>query len=191
MEIQNLDIPQGQYASFGRRFLALLLDFMILFIPASIMGQIVPVVGSLVVWFFYTPMFESSELRATLGKHLMGIQVTDAMGRRVSFRTSLIRNVLKIISSALCFFGYLIALFTSKRQTLHDLLAETLVVYGRSERPIADAWLESVRDLFQATPLATGSLNSSLSQLERLQELRNSGALTEEEFQAQKAKILK
>ncbi len=169
------------YASLGRRFLALLLDFMILSIPCAIAGHVVPVVGSLVVLFFYAPILESSEMRATLGKHLVGIQVADPMGRRISLRAATVRNILKFVSSVLLFIGFFFALFTQKKQTLHDLLADTLVVYGRRECSIADAWMASVRELFHSGPL---------SQLERLQALRDRGTLTEEEFQEQKRKIL-
>ncbi len=178
------------YASLGRRFLALLLDLMILFIPCAIAGHVIPVVGSLVVLFFYAPILESSEIRATLGKHLVGIQVTDPMGRRISLRAAMVRNVLKFVSSMLLFIGFFFALFTQKKQALHDLLADTLVVYGRSERPIADAWMASVRELFRSGPLSANESFSALSQLERLQALRDKGTITEEEFQEQKQKIL-
>jgi uncharacterized RDD family membrane protein YckC len=170
------------YASLGRRCLAMLLDFMILAIPCLIASQIIPVLGSLMVLFFYAPVLESSEIRATLGKHLVGIQVSDPMGRRISFRAALVRNGLKFVSSVLLCIGFFFALFTEKRQTLHDLLADTLVVYGRSERPIGDAWMATVRELFSSP--------SPLSALERLQSLRENGTLTEEEFQQQKRKIL-
>ena len=178
------------YASLGRRFLAFLLDSMILFIPCAIAGHVIPVVGGLIVYFFYAPILESSEIRATLGKYLVGIQVTDPMGRRISLRAATARNVLKFVSSVLLFIGYFFALFTQRKQTLHDLLADTLVVYGRSERPIADAWMENVRELFQSTPLASNGASASLSKLERLQALRDKGALSEEEFREQKRKIV-
>lgn len=178
------------YASLGRRFLALLLDLMILFLPCAIAGHIIPVVGSFIVLFFYAPILESSEIRATLGKHLVGIQVTDPMGRRISLRAATVRNVLKSVSSVLLFIGFFFALFTQRKQTLHDLLADTLVVYGRSERPIADVWMANVRELFQASPSSAYESTSTLSQLERLQALRNNGSLTEEEFQQQKRRIL-
>ncbi|MGK5081717.1 RDD family protein [Bdellovibrionota bacterium FG-1] len=188
-----MPLDMTSYAPLGRRFLALLLDLMILFIPCALAGHIIPVIGSLVVLFFYAPILESSELRATLGKHLVGIQVTDPMGRRISLRAATIRNVLKFVSSMLLFIGFFFALFNPKKQTLHDLLADTLVVYGRSERPIADAWMAQIRELFQSSPAPTEPTEtpSVLSQLERLQALRDKAALTEDEFQEQKRALLK
>ncbi len=171
------------YSSLSRRALALVLDSIILAIPCAVMGHIIPVLGGLVVAFFYAPVLESSEIRATIGKSLMGIQVTDMNGGRISFRAALIRNILKAVSSLLLFLGFVVALFTEKKQTLHDLIADTLVVYGRSPRPIGDAWMSCVRELFNMEA-------SPVSELERLQALRDRGALTEEEFQEQKRKIL-
>ena len=84
--------------------------------------------------------------------------------------------------------GFFFALFTEKKQTLHDLLADTFVVYGKNQRSIADAWIENVRNLFRSVPHFSNK--STLSQLERLQALRDQGALTEQEFQEQKRKIL-
>lgn len=193
METQPL-VPQP-YASISRRIMALLLDGLVLALPAAIASHMIPGVGGAIVWFFYSPVLESSELRATLGKYWMGIQVVGLDGRRISFKTSIIRNFLKVFSSILLFIGYLVALFSDKKQTLHDLVAETLVVYGRNELPIFEIWLNHVRSLFgygPATSSTTGRSSSAdkVSELERLQSLREKGALSEEEFQAEKRRVL-
>jgi uncharacterized RDD family membrane protein YckC len=178
------------YAPLGKRLLAFILDLIILVIPSSIAGHIIPIVGGIIVLFLYGPILESSEIKATLGKHLVGIQVVDMMGRKISLRMAVLRNVLKFVSSVLLFIGFFFAIFTRKKQTLHDLLSDTLVVYGRSDYPIADAWLKGVKDLFQFDSFPSQESSQTLDQLERLQALRNQGALTEEEFQEQKRKIL-
>ncbi len=178
-----MDSYSSSYSSLSRRAIALLLDWMILAVPCAVMGHIIPVLGGLAVAFFYAPILESSEIRATIGKHLMGIQVTDMQGGRITFRDALIRNLLKAFSTLLLFLGFFVALFTEKKQTVHDLVADTLVVDGRSDRAIGDAWITGVRELFNME-------GSSVSELERLQALRDRGALTEEEFQEQKRKIL-
>lgn len=188
MNTQEVLSPDSLYASLGRRLLAFILDAVILFLPCAIGGHLIPFIGGVIVWFFYAPILEASELRATLGKHLMGIQVVDTAGRRISLRASIIRNVLKFASSILLFIGFFFALFTARRQALHDILAETTVVYGRSSQPVADAWIATTRDLFQTH--SPGSSHSTISQLERIQTLRDRGALTEEEFQEQKRRIL-
>ncbi len=186
------------YSSLTRRLGAWLIDGLILGVMSVIIFQILPFVGGVVVWFFYAPIFECSEIRATPGKHLMGIQVADLMGRRISFRASLVRNVMKIVSTAILFIGYFFALFSDRKQTLHDLFADTVVVYGRSEVPIADAWTAATKELFRAGQNAVGPTSGEASpnsgniaeQLERLQALHDRGVLTQDEFEAAKRKIL-
>lgn len=175
------------YATFGRRILAFCLDGLIMAIPIAIGNHLVPIIGGVIILFLYGPILECSELRATLGKHLMGIQVADLQGRRISFQASLIRNVIKIFSTGILFLGYFFALITQRRQALHDLLADTVVVFGRNEKPVVDAWIETSREVFGG--LKPNSADS-LTKLERLQALREKGAITEDEFQAQKKAIL-
>lgn len=176
-------------ASIGRRLGAMILDGVIVGVLSMILGHAIPVIGSLLVMAAYAPVLESSEVRATIGKHLMGIQVADLSGGRISFRTGLIRYVMKFVSSVLLFAGYFVAFFTEKKQTLHDLVAETVVVYGRSERPLVDAWLDQLKAIFRSDG-GKGDVARNLAELERLQALRERGALTEEEFQAQKRKLM-
>jgi uncharacterized RDD family membrane protein YckC len=177
--------PLMEYASFGRRTGALFLDWFILFIPFAVANHIVPILGGVIVFVLYAPILESSALEATLGKYWMGIQVKDAVGRRVSFKTALLRNIAKIFSTSFLFLGFIPALFTRQKQSLHDLMVGTIVVFGRSESTVASAWENSVRNLFRS-PLTA---ESAISKLEKLQDLRERGALTEEEFQAQKSKL--
>ncbi len=185
----ELEVLVTEYASFSRRFIAVVLDFLILIVPCIIAGHIVPFIGGLIVVFFYAPVLECSSLRATIGKHLVGIQVVDIEQRRISFQSSLIRNVLKIISTSFFFLGHFVALFTRRHQSLHDMLSDTIVVYGRSEEPIVPAWTNSVRRIFSSKFISIEE--DSLTKLERLQRLREKGAITEEEFLIQKKKILK
>jgi uncharacterized RDD family membrane protein YckC len=173
------------YASFGRRLGAALLDLLIMFIPAAILGSALPVVGGLIVWFFYAPFFESSVIRATIGKKLMGIQVSDVAGGRLSFKAAFLRSVMKFVSSCFLFIPHLLALFTQRRQALHDIVAESVVVYGRVEIPAVDAWLEQAREVFGGIAKSLPS-QDRLSELERLQGLYERGALNKEEFEAEK-----
>ena len=194
MQIDSTDmISPATYASMSRRLGAWLLDAVILGVFGLIAANVIPVLGGIAIWFFYAPILEASAIRATLGKHLMGIQVADLAGRRISFRAALIRNVMKIVSTAILFIGYIFALFSMRKQTLHDLLAETTVVYGRSEMSIADAWVDETKALFRSGEGAASDAKQAGSfadELERLQALRNSGALTADEFDAAKKKIL-
>lgn len=88
------------------------------------------IVGNLVVvpamWLYFGLMTSSSK-QATLGKMAMGLIVTDVRGERISFARASVRFFASLLS-AMTTVGYLIQPFTDKRQALHDVIAETLVV---------------------------------------------------------------
>ena len=123
-----------QYAGFGKRFLAALLDGIILLIINKILGfalggntNLVALVGILVGWVYYAVQ-ESSPKQATIGKQALGIVVTDLNNQQISFVTATIRHFSKILSAIILLIGYIMVLFTEKKQGLHDMLAGTLVV---------------------------------------------------------------
>jgi uncharacterized RDD family membrane protein YckC len=137
------------YSSILQRFLAMLIDWAILLIPCAIAGHIIPVLGALVVVFFYYPVFESSKIQSTIGKHLMGIQVVGLNGERIDFRTACLRLILKLVSMLFLFIGHFFVFFTEQKQAFHDLIAGTIVTYGRNETvSVADAWVFQVREIF-------------------------------------------
>jgi uncharacterized RDD family membrane protein YckC len=184
------DFYPSEYAGFWRRFLAMFLDFLVMIVPGMIFQNIIPIVGGIIAWFLYAPLLESSDLKGTLGKYWVGIQVIDTKGRRLTFQAALLRNLMKLVSTTLCFVGHLAALFTAKSQAVHDLLAESLVVYGRTEQSVWEAWLGSFKRVFPSAEGAGAGRRDALSRLERLQTLREKGAISEEEFQTEKGKIL-
>jgi uncharacterized RDD family membrane protein YckC len=61
----------------------------------------------------------------------MNIRVTNLNGLKPKFSEILIRNLAKIISTATFFFGYFYLFLNKKQQTLHDLMANTLVIKDR------------------------------------------------------------
>lgn len=131
-----------QYASFGKRFLAALLDVVILtiinilvrFVLGLVLGRAAAQVGSLlgilIAWAYYAYQ-ESSDKQATIGKQALGIVVTDLEGKRIDFIKATIRYFSKILSSLILLIGYIMAAFTEKKQALHDMIAGTLVVEKR------------------------------------------------------------
>jgi uncharacterized RDD family membrane protein YckC len=70
---------------------------------------------------------ESSKYRATVGKIALKLIVTDLQGNRISFSKALIRRFAMFLS-AILFIGFLMVLFTKKKQALHDMIAGTLVL---------------------------------------------------------------
>ncbi len=181
--MNNVEI---HYGSISRRFVAFVIDAALLTIPCALTGHVIP---AALIALLYAPVLESSTVKATLGKHWMGIQVTDLSGRRISFGTALTRFLIKLVSAALAFLPYGLALFTQRKQALHDLVPDTIVIYGREESSVWDAWMDNLKALFRTASQKVDQ-NGRVSDLERLQSLREKGTLTEEEFQKEKEKIL-
>ncbi len=71
---------------------------------------------------------ESSSQQATLGKIALGIMVTDLSGNRISFARASGRHFTKILSGIILYIGFIMAGFTEKKQALHDIIADCLVV---------------------------------------------------------------
>ncbi len=127
-----------EYAGFWSRVAALIVDNAIITIlsialmigAASVGAEAVAIANFalFLIAFLYWPLMESSERQATFGKQLLGIQVTDANGARLTFVRSLLRNLAKIISALPFGLGFLLAAFTARRQALHDIITKCLVV---------------------------------------------------------------
>lgn len=84
---------------------------------------------SLVINWLYFALLESSERQATLGKMVIGAKVVDEKGDRISFINATGRFFAKILSGLILFIGYIMVAFDSRKQGLHDKLADTFVVY--------------------------------------------------------------
>jgi len=98
-----------------------------------------PAVATIIIWpsvtivatSLYFALMESSSLQATIGKLVVGLRVTDIEGRRLTFSRATARTFAKFLSSMTAGVGYLLCGFTTKKQALHDLVANSLVLRGR------------------------------------------------------------
>jgi uncharacterized RDD family membrane protein YckC/Tfp pilus assembly major pilin PilA len=124
------------YSGFWRRFAAFAIDCILLGVGIAVVLMVARVqptdprfrwVSLLAPWLYFA-WLESSAQQATLGKRAVGIKVTDVAGHRIGFGRATGRYFGKILSSVTLFVGYVLAVFTSRRQALHDLIADTLVV---------------------------------------------------------------
>ncbi len=187
--------PSLDYAGFLSRFLALCLDSMICSIPAIALNSILPFAGGFLVYFLYHPFFVSSEMMGTPGKYLLRLAVTDEQGQRLSFRQAFIRYLSSFLSGLLCLLGYFLALFTEKNQTLHDLIAKTVVI--KKTVPvdhIFQAWWKNLQDVLGRKidlHMPSSAKDEVTFQIEELYRLYKNGVLTEQEFQDKKSELLK
>lgn len=195
--------PSYQYTGFWRRFVAFILDGLILILPNIVINYIVPFVGSFLITLIYKPIFEASTLQATPGKALMGIRVISESGARITLKQSFIRYFASFISGMIFCIGYLMNALTLKKQTLHDIIAQTLVI--DCEAPAVNyfqVWINQIKLILgepgvgaqsAATTESRDSNQSVTSTLtiEQLFKLYQAGALTEQEYNQKKDELLK
>jgi uncharacterized RDD family membrane protein YckC len=86
---------------------------------------------TIITWLYFA-LCESSAWQGTLGKRLLGIRVTDIDGHRISFMRATGRYFGKLLSAFILCVGFLMVAWTQRKQGLHDLLAQTLVLNGRA-----------------------------------------------------------
>ena len=96
-----------------------------------VIGQMLGIGVARIASWLYEAGMNSSPNQATLGKLAMRLQVTDLDGAHVSFLTATKRHFASYLSAVVLLAGYLIQPAMRRKQTLHDLLADTLVVQRR------------------------------------------------------------
>ena len=142
------------YAGFWRRFLAVIIDGLILGVVLgigfgieflskgasrnpntfSVVEIIFNNIGALIIPWLYFALMESSLKQATLGKMALGIVVTNLDDNRLSFGRASARYWGKIVSCLILGIGFFMAGFTQQKQALHDIMAKTLVI-NKEEQP--------------------------------------------------------
>jgi uncharacterized RDD family membrane protein YckC len=146
------------YAGFWLRFVAWIIDRIVLQIASSILllpfgaslglrqflrnhppsspEELFPLFTSMgrifllttVLTWLYYALLESSVWQATLGKKALGLEVTDLAGSRIQFGRATGRYFARWLSLMTIGIGYIMAGFTEKKQALHDIVAGTLVI---------------------------------------------------------------
>jgi len=131
--------PPLKYAGFSTRLVADILDKTILIIASVIFDFITNGTSNsdefwgrlfvyyIILGFVYATVMESSVFQGTWGKVLLGIVVTDANGNRLTFEQSAKRYFCKSLSYLTIFIGFLMAGFNKKKNTLHDIVSNSLV----------------------------------------------------------------
>lgn len=151
----------AQYAGFWIRFVAYIIDSIILNVVvylislvlgivsgfqmqsvgwspdtiAAVAGTIGGLFGLLASWLYFAIM-ESSAFQATLGKKALGLIVTDEFGARIGFGRATGRYFAKIISSIILLIGFFMIGWTKRKRGLHDMIAGTLVYKASGSQEI-------------------------------------------------------
>ena len=95
---------------------------------AGILANICSSFIGFIVGAVYFVTLDSSAKQGTWGKQIVGLKVADLEGRRISVGRAVGRYFAHFLSYCTCSIGFLLPLFTQKRQTLHDLLCGCIVV---------------------------------------------------------------
>ncbi len=129
---------QLQYVGVGPRFLAILIDSIIIVAIAGVLGVIfrdAPAIyggftGILALAYFI--ILEATQ-GATVGKMAVGLRVVKIDGSPISWSESVIRNLLRIIDGIFFYLVGAIFVWTSPRkQRLGDRAANTVVIRRRT-----------------------------------------------------------
>lgn len=148
------DLSQPRYAGFWIRFVAALIDMIVLFtvlhLCTMLVGSYITIsrldnglsaakmlamqrsmraVFSFLLSGLYRAGMESSEYQGTLGKLAMRIKVTDLAYQRLSLADATKRYLARFVSILTLGIGFIMAGFNNQKQALHDKLAETFVLY--------------------------------------------------------------
>ena len=128
---------QLQYVGVGMRFLAVLIDGIIIGVVAGLLSFILRnapglsggIIGVLAIAYFI--VMEATQ-GATVGKMALGLRVVKTDGSPISWSESVIRNLLRIIDGLFVYLVGAILIWTSPlKQRLGDRVANTVVIRKR------------------------------------------------------------
>jgi uncharacterized RDD family membrane protein YckC len=150
--------PDGRYAGFWIRFLAKLIDGLILMVPllainaalaynvsemdmmgnftgdytpAAVAGLALRHLLNLFIPLGYSTYFVG-RYAATPGKMALGLRIILPGGGRVSYARALGRHFAEFLSKITLYVGYIMAGFDDEKRALHDHIAGTRVIRGAS-----------------------------------------------------------
>ena len=130
-------------ASVGKRVVGAIIDIIVLFIVMIIFsflfgtseGSSFGVSGFAafilyLLWFAYFVVLEVITGK-TIGKYVVKTKVINESGGQISWGTSIVRNILRIVDGFFFYLvGFIIALASKENQRLGDMAAKTYVVNG-------------------------------------------------------------
>ncbi len=124
------------YGDLGKRFVAMLIDGIILgligFLVGFALGYVGVILAPFISWGYYI-LLEGGSWHATVGKRVMGLYIAKESGEGISYATSILRLIGKMLSSLILGIGYLMGFFSEQKQCLHDMIAKTYVLNGKAE----------------------------------------------------------
>ena len=146
VEVQAAADATPEYASFIERFVALVIDYGVVFLPLQFVAWLIIKVGGAylelwqliamavgmnVIFVLYETVFSSGG-RVSLGKSLVGLAVVNKdRTAPISLPRAFLRAIGYYISALLFFGGFVFALVDDRKRALHDFLGGSVVVQLR------------------------------------------------------------
>ncbi|MFK3958111.1 RDD family protein [Guptibacillus hwajinpoensis] len=139
------EVKHERFAGFWMRFWAYLVDIIVvaslngILITPMIRGFDLPanepaylplqaILTGIVYYAYFILM--TKFLSQTLGKMLFGLRVASVKSTTLTWGTVIFREGIgRFISKTILFVGFLVVAFTKKKQGIHDLFADTIVVH--------------------------------------------------------------
>jgi uncharacterized RDD family membrane protein YckC len=108
----------------------------------------------LLLWFYFV-FFEAGKTGATPGKRKMGLKVVTRAGGPVSMSQAIVRNFLRGFDFLPVAYGVglVTCLSTKKFQRLGDLVADTVVIYGKTDAVVPRPFESSVQPVIPQVAL--------------------------------------
>jgi uncharacterized RDD family membrane protein YckC len=124
-----------------KRGLALFLDYLILLLLPALVLNALPLsqsttdaalaVIAVLIFYLVAPAFEASRWRATPGKRIMKLQITNKEGERITYRRAFVRNILRTLTFYSYFFVlpliYQYVRFGRTKKLFHDESSSTVI----------------------------------------------------------------
>jgi uncharacterized RDD family membrane protein YckC len=130
-----VDMKNPSYVGFGKRFLAAILDGIIIGIPASIIQLVLLFVAGIVSATYLVELGAAALIiyldgmkGGTPGKLILGMRIVNEKGNYIGIPMAILRYIGKIVSSIILGIGYLMIFWDKRKQGLHDKIAKTFVV---------------------------------------------------------------
>ena len=129
-----------RYAGFWHRFLAGIIDLVILYVGIFVVSYVLSSFSSdlamiifmganafgFIISLFYFVLFQSSSKQATPGMMILKIKIYDERLQRVGFWRLTLRYFSTILSNIILGIGFFMIGWTKRKQGLHDMVARTI-----------------------------------------------------------------
>lgn len=172
-QTSNSTVMAARYADFWRRGAAAIVDWQIVGTAGAFVNRFlstksddIQLFGSVAFMLFVAIRFAIWESRdsATIGKRLFHLSVLRSDQTKLSFLRALGRFFGRWLSAAVLGVGYLMQPFTAKKQALHDMMTDSVVVQNKNGREglVITAWIFQILLLIFAIVVGTNFIGEEV-----------------------------